>query len=378
MADEEQLQILKQGAERWHRWRENNPAVEPDLRMADLQGADLKGFNLSGADLYGADLREANLREANLGWTDAGWNPPMNGAHLSSADLRGADLSGARLLSADLSVSLLDGANLSEAMLGSANLMGASLSEANLSRADLTLAELFSADLSHALLREAQLGWANLEQANLNRTDLTRCAVPGIRGNPTSLKEARQFDLVLTPKTIPLINPMIMIDGLETAQFAFFLLSHDAIWKAIERVTSRIVLLLRCFADRDESVAGTLKSELRKQDYVPMTLDFMRTQQDRVTAQFLPMLRISRFAFVDVTGANRIVQEALRMVIADQNLPIQPLKQISVNDSIKPEELVASPSMFEIYRYQSAEDIQRDASELIARAEKKVQELAER
>lgn len=320
---------------------------------------------MSGADFYGADLRNANLSEANLGWTDAGWNPVMDGANLSSADLRGANLHKARLLSADLSVSLLDGADLSEAMLG----------DASLSHAILSGTDLSSADLSHAMLREAQLGWANLEQANLSETDLTRCAVPGIRGIPASLKEARQFDLVLTPKTIPLINPMIMIDGLETAQFAYFLLSHDAIWKAIERVTSRIVLLLGCFADRDESVAGTLKSELRKQDYVPMTLDFMRTQQDRVSAQFLSMLRISRFAFVDVTGANRIVQEALRMVIADQNLPIQPLMRLSAEDSTIPEELAASPSIFETYRYQSAEDIQGDAKELIDRAEQKAKEL---
>jgi hypothetical protein len=378
MANKEHLEILKQGAEKWHEWRKQNPAVEPDLRMVDLYGADLRGFNLSGADLYGVDLRNANLSEANLGWTDAGENPPMHGAHLSSADLRGADLSRARLISADLSVSLLDEANLSDAILGNANLMGASLSAANLSRADLSLANLSSADLSHALLREAQLGWANLEQANLSGTVLTRCVVQGIRGIPAYSSDALQFDLVFTPKTVPPSNPMIMIDGLETAQFAFFLLSHDAIWKAIEHITSRIVLLLGCFADRDESVASTLKSELRKQDYVPMTIDFMRTQQDRVTARFLSMLRISRFAFVDVTGTKRITQEALRVITADHDMPIQPLAQLSGESYTLSKEFVASPSVLEIYRYQQAEDIQRDASVLIARAEQRAKELAGR
>ncbi|MGB8346606.1 MAG: pentapeptide repeat-containing protein [Ktedonobacteraceae bacterium] len=333
---------------------------------------------MSGTDLYGADLRNANLSVANLGWTDAGWNPPINGANLSSADLRGANLHRARLQSADLSVSLLDGANLSEAMLGNANVMGASLYEANLSHADLSGTDLSSADLSHAILQEAQLSWANLEQANLEGTDLTRCTVPGIRGIPGYVSDTRQFDLVLTPKTVPPSNPMITIDGLETAQFAFFLFSRNEIWKAVERIKSRIVLLLGCFAEREASFVDVLKSELRRQDYVPMTVDFLRTQPETGAAWFSPSFRISRFVLVDITGAKKIAQETQRIGTADQDILIQPLVYLSAEDFAIPEELATSPSVLEIYRYQSMEDIQRDASELIARAEQKAQELAGR
>lgn len=47
-----------------------------------------------------------------------------------------------------------------------------------------------------------------------------------------------------------------------------------------------------------------------------------------------------------------------------------------VGDSTVPEELASYPSVLEMYRYQNAEDIQRDASALIARAEQKAKELA--
>ncbi|MGB8346607.1 MAG: hypothetical protein WCD86_17100 [Ktedonobacteraceae bacterium] len=40
MANEEHVQILKQGAEKWYEWRKQIPTIEPDLRMADLHGVE--------------------------------------------------------------------------------------------------------------------------------------------------------------------------------------------------------------------------------------------------------------------------------------------------------------------------------------------------
>jgi len=53
MANEEHLKILKQGVERWNKWRLENAkdAIRPDLIGADLSGANLRGAYLSGADL---------------------------------------------------------------------------------------------------------------------------------------------------------------------------------------------------------------------------------------------------------------------------------------------------------------------------------------
>jgi uncharacterized protein YjbI with pentapeptide repeats len=60
-ADEEQLRILKQGADSWNAWRSQQAAgIQVDLREA----------NLVRADLSEAKLSFANLIEANLGQTD--------------------------------------------------------------------------------------------------------------------------------------------------------------------------------------------------------------------------------------------------------------------------------------------------------------------
>ena len=81
MANEEHVEILKQGAKVWNKWREKNRDVSPDLFRANLTKARLSGTDLSGAILMRTNLRGAILRGVDL-----------NGANLIRADLRGAIL----------------------------------------------------------------------------------------------------------------------------------------------------------------------------------------------------------------------------------------------------------------------------------------------
>ena len=78
MANSKHLAQLKKGVENWNKWREENPAIEPDLSGAGLYRADLRGANLSEANCNGAYLSEANLMWANL-----------NGANLGGATQAG-------------------------------------------------------------------------------------------------------------------------------------------------------------------------------------------------------------------------------------------------------------------------------------------------
>jgi hypothetical protein len=67
MANQEQLEILRQGVEKWNEWRSQYPDQMIDLSEAVLIGAKLSGADLSSAALIGADLSGANLHGANLG-----------------------------------------------------------------------------------------------------------------------------------------------------------------------------------------------------------------------------------------------------------------------------------------------------------------------
>ena len=131
MANEEHVEILRQGVEVWNELREDNPTFQP---------------NLAGANLGEMDLSHANLRKANLS------NANLSGANLSGANLDGADLSGANLTKADLS----------RAKLSNANLIGADLSQA---------------DLSECTFESCNLRDANLTEVTLTGASFTNCIV---------------------------------------------------------------------------------------------------------------------------------------------------------------------------------------------------------
>jgi pentapeptide repeat protein len=111
MANEEHLDILKQGVNAWNKWRYKNPEIQPDLSEADFCEADLRGAylaraNLSKSRLIGVELRGANLDRANL---SKGY---LREANLFRAYLGGADLSGADLRLTNLVETNLEKANL--------------------------------------------------------------------------------------------------------------------------------------------------------------------------------------------------------------------------------------------------------------------------
>jgi uncharacterized protein YjbI with pentapeptide repeats len=156
MANEEQLEILKQGMEVWNKWRKENRKVNINLDHASLRGANLSGYNLNGANLNGADLHKADLSEASL-----------TRAHLSNANLRKADLREANLSMASLHLAHLSEADLRGANLAEADLRRADILQANLARANLLKANLRKADLSRSSLMGANLLQANFEIAKL-------------------------------------------------------------------------------------------------------------------------------------------------------------------------------------------------------------------
>jgi uncharacterized protein YjbI with pentapeptide repeats len=96
MANEDHLELLRQGVNAWNVWRAKEPSVRPDLSHADLADANLRGMDLRAAILCGADLSTANLSRANLQGAD------LEGANLLITNFREANLRGANLLFAGL------------------------------------------------------------------------------------------------------------------------------------------------------------------------------------------------------------------------------------------------------------------------------------
>lgn len=146
MANDEHVELLRQGAAAWNAWRAEHPDVIPDVEgesflYEDLSGADLRGMSCHHQVFSGATLVEARFGDAYLGHAD------LSDSDIRGASFKGADLSCANLFGADAQKVDFGGAILREVSLKEADLRGATLVGADLSRAYMVATDFGSADL---------------------------------------------------------------------------------------------------------------------------------------------------------------------------------------------------------------------------------------
>jgi hypothetical protein len=185
MANPEHLQILKEGAKSWNRWKSEHSEIIPDLAGADLRrahlsGANLSYVNLSGAHLSGARLKRADLRGARLGGASLG------GAALGGANLRDADLTAASLINADLASTDLVRARLRGARLDGADLRHANISGADISGTDFSGAEFGDANFTGVWLSYTK--FTDNDLSNVKGLDAVRYFGPSSIGIDTIYK----------------------------------------------------------------------------------------------------------------------------------------------------------------------------------------------
>ena len=92
MANEEHIQLLREGAESWNKKRRENPLIPDEIFTPDFSKARLITHFLGSSDLEGINLKNGNFREAMLG--------PLNlkKANLQESQFQKAFLWGSRPL----------------------------------------------------------------------------------------------------------------------------------------------------------------------------------------------------------------------------------------------------------------------------------------
>jgi hypothetical protein len=364
MANQEHLDILKQGVETWNRWRNEHPNVKPNLSGVDLgeanlneakfSRADLSMTNFSGAKLNGANFRRANIRRANLS------NTHLCNTNFREANLYGANLNRARLNNANFRGANLSRADLSDTTLNEANFRGADLSDTNLSRADLN---------------RADLGRVKLVGTNLTETNLSDCLIYGISAWDVHLTNAIQTDLIITQPD----EPTITVDNLEVAQFIYLLLNNQKIREIIDTITSKLVLILGRFTPERKAVLDALRDELRKHNYSPVLFDFEKPASRDLTETVSTLAHMSRFIIADITDAKSIPQELMIIVPNLPSVPVQPLILNSQHEYGMFEHFTRYQWVLPIYRYTNEASLLQSLEEaVIDPVEQKAQELAKR
>ncbi len=337
MADQAQLDILKQGVAAWNQWRTENPEAKIDLSEADLGEARLAGVDLSKArlrkaNLYKADLSQANLSRANLRKANL-FEANLTGADLTRASLRDANLgrarlNGANLLEASLNEAELRKADLRKANLRKTDLFKARISLANLGGADLSEANLCNADLDLADLRGADLHHANLIQATLVSTKVGAAKVSGSEVYGINVWDlegefVEQEDLIVTRRG----QPIVTVDNIKVAQFIYLILNNQAIRDVINTLTSKSVLILGRFSlPERKAILDGLRSKLRDYDLLPIVFDFDRPTDKDFTETIKTLAGLSYFVIADVTNPKSSPLE-LQATVPDYQIPFVPIIQ---------------------------------------------------
>ncbi len=113
MADNFDLDLLKQGIKEWNKWRAENP-----ISAMDLSDANLSDLDLSHGDFRDTNLRGANLRDSNL-----------HSALLDAVLLEDADLSGVNFTFTNLCGGQVARANFYKARMFNTSIVDIDLSE---------------------------------------------------------------------------------------------------------------------------------------------------------------------------------------------------------------------------------------------------------
>jgi uncharacterized protein YjbI with pentapeptide repeats len=149
MANQEHLDLLKQGTRTWNEWREDHPDILVDFSRANLDRINLDKANLSQANLREATLIKVSLSHANLSQAD-----------LSRANLDGANLQWANLSEANFSGAILTGCSIYAVSAWNVYLVDAIQSDLIITREDeptITIDNLIVAQLIYSLLNNQQI-----------------------------------------------------------------------------------------------------------------------------------------------------------------------------------------------------------------------------
>lgn len=266
MANQEHLDLIRQGVEVWNAWRKEHPDTKVDLSSANLRGADLSQAVFSEAFLShdlasGINFSHANLSHAHFG------KAFLDSANFSRADLSHTNLSGAFLSGAFLNYTNLSYANLNHAYLNHTNLSEADLREAHLSGAKLRSANLSYAFLNGAFLTNTDLYRANFFGASLDGVDISKASVEQTIFGNIDLRRVKGLETVQHhgPSTIG-IDTLLRSEGDIPEIFLRGAGLSDSFIEYARSLTQRPIQYYTCFisySSKDQDFAERIYADLQ-------------------------------------------------------------------------------------------------------------------
>ena len=224
---------------------------------------------------------------------------------------------------------------------------------ANLQYADLTGASFIETDLSNADLRFANLRYARFIDCQLDRTNVSNCRVYGVSVWNVVTDNAVQSDLIITPAD----EAAITVDNFEVAQFVYLLLNNGNVRKAINTISSKVVLILGNFTAERALVLRAIKDLLRSLGYLPLLFDFAGPSTRDLTETISTLAHLARFVLADITDARSVPQELMAIVPTLPSVPVKPLLLESQREYAMFEHFKHYPWVLETLIYRNTEHL---------------------
>lgn len=350
----------------WNNWRKDNDIQSVDLSKANLQKLILHRYNFAGADLNKANLSnsilidsnfiKANLNDAILIDTDFR-EAHFIQASLTNANFSRAKLSFVRMVEVDCSNSSFAFANLTNALLINSN-----FTNANFRNAQLITANMAGAILQNSNLRECNLSGTNLTNADLSYADISKANIYGVSVWNVNTNGLIQEDLEIKNDQNEVLLTM---DDIVIAQF-LFLISHNAnLARIIDKITSKVVLILGRFTPERKIILDELKNQLRLRGYVPVIFDFEKPKSRDLTETIGLIGRMAKFIVADLTDAKSIPQELSELIPNNPSLVIRPIILKGNLEYSMFEHWKNYPWVLDVYKYESIESLKNSITTVI-------------
>ena len=305
MANEEHLNILRQGADAWNAWRVANRHIRPELRQMDFEKElrsgpglydlpDLSGFDFSGCDLNGIVWRNSIVDHCSF-----------DDCLINNSDLCFSNFLECTFRRTSMRVT----------KIGSASFEGCVFEHADLAYCSAEETSFKGSSISGSSLNHVQLVKADLSDVVLHNT-----SVYGISAWDLELEGAKQSDLVIADD-----GPTPTVDSIEVAQFICLLLKSSKVRDVIDTLVSRVVLILGRFSPERKPTLHRIRDLLRGRGYVSIIFDFEGPERRDLTETIRTLAHLSRFVIVDLTDPSSVPHELQAVVPLLPSVPIQPL-----------------------------------------------------
>jgi hypothetical protein len=186
------------------------------------------------------------------------------------------------------------------------------------------------------------------------------------------ISEANQLNLLITRSD----QPTITVDRIEVAQFIYLILNNNKLRDVIDTITSKAVLILGRFTPERKAILDSIRTELRRRNYLPIVFDFDKPDSRDLSETVSTLAHMSRFVIADITHARSIPQELKIIVPNLPSVPVQPLLNKTIdNEYGMYMHFARFPWVLPIYQYTSDSVMDQMVGHIVNIVEAKVAQL---